>query len=211
MNPPSDHLHVSIVPPVITPLGKREDRKNLDKAIFWDRDGVIVEDKGHISSPDALVLRPGIVEALSQFRTEFRSIIVTNQSGIARGYFNEMELREIHQRLLHLLDDGGGLIDAIYYCPHHPTEGTQKYTTECECRKPKPGLVFSAAKHFGVELAHSITVGDKSRDIEAGKAAGTRTILVQSSVPYSSTSLPDRIATQFDQVVLAIRDLSSNF
>jgi D-glycero-D-manno-heptose 1,7-bisphosphate phosphatase len=110
----------------------------------------------------------------------FKVILVTNQSGVARGYFPESLVHEAHARLDHMLRPDGARIDAVYYCPHHPTSGNGKYTMECDCRKPGTGLIKSALRDHSIDLAHSYMVGDKWIDVEMGQRAGVRSVLVMS-------------------------------
>jgi len=107
-------------------------------------------------------------------------VLVTNQSGVARGYFSESFVQEAHQRLDQMLVKEGARIDAVYYCPHHPTAGNSRYTVVCDCRKPGTGLIDRAARELGIDVKESYMVGDKWSDVELGQRAGARSILVQS-------------------------------
>ena len=157
------------------------------KAIFLDRDGTICEDSGYISSPDDVKLLPGAVDGLKMLmQADYLLIIVTNQSGIARGYFTEKELKAVNQRVTDILDKGGIKIDKIYYCPHHPDEN-------CRCRKPEPGMVLRAVTEFGLELKKCYIIGDSSRDIECGRRLGIRSVLI-SDKREDDQSNPDYIA-----------------
>ena len=157
--------------------------RNKQKAIFLDRDGTINEYVGFLTSIEQMRLLP---EAASGIRaindSSFLAIIVTNQPVIARGEVSEKELDEIHAKMETLLGQEGAYIDAIYYCPHHPDRGfpgeVPKYKKECDCRKPKPGLLLAAARDFNIDLSQSWIIGDGSRDIEAGIRAGCKAILV---------------------------------
>jgi len=153
--------------------------KERSLAIFLDRDGTINEDVNFLSSPEQLVLIDGSAEAI-RLANEIglKVIVFTNQSGIARGYFTEEDLKKIHKRLDEMLAEKGARIDAYYYCPHHPTEGNGNYKVECECRKPKDGMLKKASREKNIDLKNSFVVGDRCIDIEAGKAAGATTILV---------------------------------
>jgi len=151
-----------------------------DPAVFLDRDGTLIEDVGYASRPEQIRILGGVARALADLTAAgYRLIVVTNQSGIARGYATEADLERFHQALdeqFHLL---GAAVDAYYACPHHPNPGTVRrpdLAVDCNCRKPKPGLILRAAEDFGIDLAASWTVGDMWRDIAAGQAAGTRTI-----------------------------------
>jgi D-glycero-D-manno-heptose 1,7-bisphosphate phosphatase len=153
--------------------------KKQSLAIFLDRDGTINEDVNFLSSPEQLILIDGSAEAIKEANEMGLKVIVfTNQSGIARGYFTEEDLKKVHKRLDELLAEKGAKIDAYYYCPHHPTEGNGDYKVECECRKPKDGMLKRASREQNIDLKNSFVIGDRCIDIEAGKTAGATTILV---------------------------------
>ncbi len=140
-------------------------------AVFLDRDGVIIEDRCFLSDPRDIRLYPGSREALRALREAgFWVIVVTNQSGVARGTFSEARLLEIHCRLAELLGDGRP--HAFFYCPHHPEDG-------CVCRKPRPGLFYQAARNFPIQRKGSWAIGDRPRDLWPGFMFGARTILVR--------------------------------
>ncbi|MHA1344155.1 MAG: D-glycero-beta-D-manno-heptose 1,7-bisphosphate 7-phosphatase [Promethearchaeota archaeon] len=145
-----------------------------NKAVFLDRDGVINVEVNYLSDPKDLKLIEGTIEALKILKKKgYLLIIVTNQSAIARGYFDERTLKKIHSKLKEILKKNHIEIDEIYYCPHHPD-----FTGECDCRKPKPGMIFKARDEFNIDLQQSYMVGDTLKDIEAGKNAGCKTVLV---------------------------------
>lgn len=147
--------------------------------IFLDRDGTINEDVNFLSSPEQIILIDGSAEAIKEMNElGLKVIVFTNQSGIARGYFTEDDLHKIHARLDELLYQSGARIDAYYYCPHHPTEGNGEYKLECECRKPKDGMLRRASNEQSIDLKKSFVIGDRCIDIQAGKTAGATTILV---------------------------------
>lgn len=144
--------------------------------IFLDRDGTLNPDPGYIKSPDQFELFPGVSEALARLkRAGARLIVVTNQSGIARGLLSRKDLDAVHMKLKRLLDGAGVTLDAIYFCPHHPDDG-------CECRKPNRGMIDQAVRECGVTLDHSYLIGDHSRDIKLAKRVGARSILVTTGV-----------------------------
>ncbi|MEK6785193.1 MAG: lipopolysaccharide heptosyltransferase II [Nitrospirota bacterium] len=144
--------------------------------IFLDRDGTLNPDPGYIKSPDQFELFPGVSEALARLkRAGARLIVVTNQSGIARGLLSRKDLDAVHMKLKRLLDGAGVTLDAIYFCPHHPDDG-------CECRKPNRGMIDQAVRECGVTLDHSYLIGDHSRDIELAQRVGVRSILVTTGV-----------------------------
>lgn len=184
-----------------TTFGADQSREVIKRAIFLDRDGVIVVDTGYISSPEELILFPDLIPVLKKLQHSFRLIVVTNQSGVARGYFTEEDLFAINERLLHMLADYGVGLDAIYYCPHHPKVGLDKYRIKCECRKPKPGLLRLATEEFGIELDKSFLIGDKEIDIQAGRAIGIKTIKINRNDPEPpDKSGADFIINSFDEV-----------
>ncbi len=148
-------------------------------AVFLDRDGVINEEVNYLSRPELLKLLPGAAQAVRQLnQRRIPVIVISNQAGVARGYFSEGEVLKIHDKLSNLLSREGAHIDRYYYCPHHPTEGIGPYRVDCECRKPKPGLLLRAGSEMELDLARSYFVGDSATDIEAGERAGVRSILV---------------------------------
>ncbi|QJW94232.1 D-glycero-alpha-D-manno-heptose-1,7-bisphosphate 7-phosphatase [Frigoriglobus tundricola] len=150
------------------------------EAVFLDRDGTLIEEVHHLATPDQVRLIPGAAEVVRQLNDAgVLVVVVTNQSGVARGYFPESRVAEVHAHLSALLAERGARIDAYYHCPHHPTEGIGAYRTACECRKPKPGLLLTAARDLGIDLARSWMIGDKACDAGAGAAAGCRTLLVR--------------------------------
>lgn len=154
-----------------------------DKAIFLDRDDTIIEDSGYISSPDKVKLLPTAAPALVELRRMgYKLIVVSNQSGIARGLFTEQNLAQVHERLKLLLAEHNAYLDRIYYCPYHPDGAVQKYRKDSDWRKPKPGMLLAASKEMKIDLANSWMIGNDYRDIAAGKAAGCKTILVKSYI-----------------------------
>lgn len=141
-------------------------------AIFVDRDDTIMVDVGYCSDPHKVKLLPHAAEGLRVLsQNGFVIVIVTNQSGLGRGYFTERDLESVNARLRQELRAMGADFDALYYCPHRPDEG-------CACRKPGPGLILKAASELELDLASSYTMGDRELDISAGKSAGTKTVLV---------------------------------
>ena len=147
--------------------------------IFFDRDGTLNTEVDFLSRPEELQLIPHAAQAIRE-ANEFgvRVFIITNQSGVARGLLTEADLAAVHKRLLTLLAREGARVDAVYYCPHHPDYGTPRYRKDCSCRKPKTGMLRRGAKEFGVRLRDSFVIGDRSIDMQAGRAAGCGTALV---------------------------------
>lgn len=154
---------------------------NKQKAVFLDRDGTINKYVGFLRNIDDFELIDGVSEAIKKInQSGYLAIVVTNQPVIARGEVSWEELNEIHKKMATLLGRDGAYVDAIYVCPHHPDKGFEgerlEYKFDCDCRKPKPGLLFQAAKEFNIDLSQSIMIGDSERDIEAGKNAGVSRI-----------------------------------
>jgi len=153
----------------------------MNRAVFLDRDGTVNEEVGYLRSLDLLKLIPGAAAAIGRLnRAGYKVVLVTNQSGVARGYFPESLVDAAHDLLAGMLKQEGAFFDGVYYCPHHPTAGNSKHTVVCDCRKPATGLIDRAAKDLDVDLARSFMVGDKWSDVELGHRAGTRSILVRS-------------------------------
>lgn len=152
----------------------------MRRAVFLDRDGVLNKDPPHYAHRlDQLELLPRsgtAVKILNEYG--YLVIIISNQSGVARGYYTENEVSIFNNALLMKIQEFGGEVDAIYYCPHHPDAKIEKYRLTCNCRKPNPGMLLQAAKEHNIDLQKSYVVGDKCSDIEAGKNAGCQTILV---------------------------------
>ncbi len=153
----------------------------MNKAIFLDRDGTIVEDIGYLNSPEQIKFIPGSIEAIKKLNEAgYKVVVITNQAGVARGLITEDMLQTIDKTLHKWILNGGAHLDGVYYCPHHPEHGVYPYNQHCECRKPHPGLIKRAHRDFDIDLPQSYMVGDKATDVEAGKRAGTQTILVSS-------------------------------
>ena len=154
-------------------------KKITDKVIFLDRDGTLIEDPGYINDPDQVQLLDGAAESLAELRAMgYKLVLVSNQSGIARGILTEECLADIHQRLEELLALKGASVDRIYYCPYHPEGVIEKYRQESEFRKPNPGMLLQAAREMQIDLGRSWMIGNSGRDIDAGARAGCRTILI---------------------------------
>ena len=156
--------------------------------LFLDRDGTINEEVDFVTSAKGLHLIPGSAEAIREANElGLTVIIITNQSGVARGLLTEDQLLEIHKSLLDKLDDAGAHIDAIYYCPHHPEFGVGEYRIDCQCRKPRTGMLTMAAKEFSLDLARSFVIGDRMIDVQTGNNAGASSVLVLTG--YGRTEL----------------------
>lgn len=150
-------------------------------AVFIDRDGTLSEEVGYLNHPSRLKLYSYSAEAIRLLNANlFLAIVVTNQSGVARGYFTEDLLLEVNRRLFSELENQGARLDALYYCAHHPTAGAAPYRVDCDCRKPKPGLIARAREDFEFDSSSSWIVGDRYSDIVLGHNAGLRSAFVLS-------------------------------
>lgn len=163
------------------------------RAVFIDRDGTLNEDIGYVSTPDELVLYPWAAEAV-RLINEFGllTIVITNQSGIARGMYTEETLDAIHSRMIEGLARQGARIDAMYYCPHHPEIGDARYRVACECRKPRTGMLDKATREHNIDLARSFVIGDKASDIKLAENAGARAALVLTGYGRETFVNPER-------------------
>jgi D,D-heptose 1,7-bisphosphate phosphatase len=149
-------------------------------AVFLDRDGTINEEVGYLDRLENLRLIPGASEAIRRINAGgMKAVVVTNQSGVARGLYDEAFVKKTHARLRELLRREGAHLDGLYFCPHHPSEGRGEYLRPCDCRKPAPGLFLLAAEELRLDLSLSWMIGDTLKDIEAGVRAGTKGILVR--------------------------------
>ena len=154
-------------------------RSTPTPAVFLDRDGTISDEVGYINHLSRLRVFPWSGEAIRKLnRTGRPVVVVTNQSGVARGYFTERLVRQVHEKIAREIAVHGARVDAYYYCPHHPSGRVAAYRKDCDCRKPSTGMVMEAARKFSVDLPSSYIVGDSYRDMQLGFNAGTRTILV---------------------------------
>jgi D-glycero-D-manno-heptose 1,7-bisphosphate phosphatase len=149
-------------------------------AVFLDRDGTINEEVGYLDRLEKLKIFPEAFDAIRLInQSGMKAVVISNQSGIAKGYFDEAFVESVHTRIQALLREHKARIDGFYYCPHHPTEGTGAYRIVCLCRKPEPGMLIRASEEMGIDLARSYMVGDMSKDIEAGRMAGAKGIMVK--------------------------------
>lgn len=152
----------------------------MNKAVFLDRDGTINEEKDYLHRIEDFVFIPGAPEAIQRLRDAgFLVIVVTNQSGVARGYFSREDVDRLHEHIQRELAKIGTAVDAFYLCPHHPEKGKGEFKVDCDCRKGRPGMLLQAAAEHGIDLAASWMIGDKRADLEAGRAAGCRSLLVR--------------------------------
>jgi len=174
---------------------------------------------GYINHPSRLRLIGGSAEAVQQLnRNGILAVLVTNQAGVARGYFTEDLLKQVHAKLERMLAAKEARLDAIYYCPHHPREGPPDYRKDCNCRKPRTGMIEAACRDMQIDLAHSYMVGDKISDSEFGHKLGLRTVMVMTGYGRGEheyqrqdwTDQPDYMAKNFrDAVAWILRDMKS--
>lgn len=151
------------------------------RAVFLDRDGVLLRDVGPTRILDPNLIMPGAYEAVARLTSAgFLNVIVTNQTAIARGLLTEEAVDQIHRRLVELFSKSGGSIDAVYFCPHHPEATLPQYRKDCDCRKPAAGMLIQAAGDLDIDLSGSFLIGDRLSDIAAGSRAGVRTVLLKS-------------------------------
>jgi D,D-heptose 1,7-bisphosphate phosphatase len=159
-------------------------------AVFLDRDGVINEEVGYLDSLDKLKVIPCAYEAIKLINESgMKAVVISNQSGVARGLLTEEFVKKTNNHLQILLREQGAFINKFYYCPHHPTEGEEPYRQICDCRKPAPGMFLTAARDLNIDLELSYMVGDRFFDMEAAKNAGVKGILVKTG--YGKESLQD--------------------
>lgn len=150
------------------------------KAVFLDRDGVLIEDVHLLRHPDDIRILTGVPQALQQLKVAgFSLVVVSNQTVVARGLLSEDEVVRLHWQVLHRLElSGAPSLDGFYFCPHHPNATIHTYRVDCDCRKPQPGLLLRAAREQGIDLSASYLIGDRTTDIMAGASAGCGTVLV---------------------------------
>lgn len=149
-------------------------------AAFLDRDGTINKDKGYFYRPDELEFEDGAIAAIRLLnQAGYRVLVISNQSGIALGHFDEGKVDTLHRWMAEELARHEAYVDGFYYCPHHPKLGIGSYNTVCECRKPAPGLLLKAANEWDIDLNRSYMIGDHNSDVEAGLAAGVTPIFVR--------------------------------
>ena len=152
----------------------------FERAVFLDRDGTIIEEVGYLDRPERVELFPWTIDAVRVLnRAGLAVVLVSNQSGVARGFFTEAVVDAVHQRMADLLNEGGARIDAYYYCPHHPDGKVPQYAQPCDCRKPGRGLVDRAVQELGIDPAKSFVVGDRWLDVALGRAVGAQSVLVR--------------------------------
>ena len=148
-------------------------------AVFLDRDGTLNEEIGYVNHPSRFQVYPWAGAAVRELnRAGFASVVVTNQSGVARGYFDERLVQLLHEKLRAEISGGGADLDGIYYCPHHPEGKIEEYKRDCDCRKPSLGLIQCAARELNLDLSRSFLIGDRYLDIETARRAGLPCVFV---------------------------------
>lgn len=161
------------------------------QAVFIDRDGTLIEEAGYLNHLDRLVFFPYTVDAVRQLnRAGFVVVVITNQAGIARGIVPADFVSTAHGHMSAVFSAGGARVDAYYHCPHHPDGIREGLNIECDCRKPRPGLWRRAAADLDLDLARSYSIGDRWRDVEAARAAGTRAVIVRTGYGRSEAARP---------------------
>lgn len=160
-------------------------------AVFLDRDGTLIEDVGYLDRLERLEIFPWSIDSVRLLnRAGFRTVVVSNQAGVARGFFKEPFLAELHGEIGRRFQAGGAVIDAFYYCPHHPDAPIEEYRRRCECRKPAPGMIRRAEWELGIDLDRSFVVGDRWLDVMLGEAVGARTVLVRTGYGRTEEANP---------------------
>lgn len=172
------------------------------RAVFLDRDGVLVEDVHLLTDPNQIHVLEGVPSALSHLkRAGYRLIVVSNQAVVARGLVSEEEVRKLNDTVAHrLVECGAPLLDASYFCPHHPKATLSAYRCSCDCRKPRPGLLLRAAWDHDLDLRSSFLVGDRITDIIAGVKAGCRTVLLETG---ANREAPIETPERIDETIVA--------
>jgi len=174
--------------------GASSRREDASRAVFLDKDGTLIHDVPYNVNPHLIKLTSGALQGLSELHLNgYRLIVVSNQSGVARGYFTEEALQPVHAELTRLLATRGIPLDGFFYCPHHPQGLVPRYRRRCLCRKPQPGLLVQAADRLGIDLHASWMIGDILDDVEAGRRAGCRTVLIDNGNETEWDASTDRI------------------
>ena len=189
-------------------------------AVFLDRDGTVSEEVGYVNHIKRFKLLPKSAQAIKLLnKKKILGIVVTNQSGVARDYFTEELVNDVHNKMRKILRKNGAHLDAIYYCPHHPTVGPQEYRMDCDCRKPKIGMLKRAETDFNIALEKSYMIGDRMKDVIFGHKVGMKSILVLTGYGLGEyehqrekwTEQPEYIAKDLlDAVRWIIKDLKHN-
>ena len=178
----------------------------VKRAVFLDRDGTMLEEGNYVDRLDRLVFFPYTIDAIRALNdAQFAVVVVTNQSGVARGMYPESFVREAHLHIDERVRAGGARVDGYYYCPHHPEGTIAELRQQCECRKPRPGQLLQAASDLDLDLKRSFIVGDRWKDIDAGKAAGARGVLVRTGYGREAEDTkPDEETVVVDNLIQAV-------
>ncbi|KMT65633.1 D-glycero-beta-D-manno-heptose 1,7-bisphosphate 7-phosphatase [Catenovulum maritimum] len=169
----------------------------MAKALFLDRDGIINLDHGYVYQAESFEFMPGIFELCQNANgAGYQIIIVTNQSGIARGYYSEEQVNQLHDWMIEQFKSHKVDISKVYFCPHHPEHGGLQYQHNCLCRKPNPGMLLRANRELGVDLSQSIMLGDKESDVQAALKAGIPHRILLNSDYINTADLKHTAATQ---------------
>lgn len=188
-------------------MGERVIHKTMQRGVFLDRDGTINREIGYLYKIEDFEFLPGVPEAIRLLNENgYQVVVVTNQAGIARGYYRENDVVLLHDYINGELQKAGARIDAFYFCPHHPTAGQGPYRTDCDCRKPKPGMILKAGNDLGIDPARSFMIGDKNDDLLAGRLAGCSPILVKTGYGRLQNPL-DFEVRQADTLLAAVKDI----
>ncbi len=183
-------------------------------AVFLDRDGTLIEHRPYLSDPDQVRLVPGAAESVARLnRSGVAAVLVTNQSGVARGFFSETRLTSVHDRLVTLLADHGAYLDGIYYCPHLPSANIAAYRLACRCRKPGPGMVERARCELGLEGLPTWVIGDSPCDLDLARAVGATAVLVRTGHGRDTEQVgptPDLVVDTVSEAVEVILTSRSN-
>jgi D,D-heptose 1,7-bisphosphate phosphatase len=191
---------------------ERSDLNTPQRAIFLDRDGTLIKDVNGLTSPEQLELLPGAAAAVREINHHgFRAVLITNQPVLAKGFCTEADLAMIHKKLETLLGREHAFLDRLYYCPHHPEKGFAGERTdlkiECDCRKPKPGMIMQAARDLNLGLRASWLIGDSTTDLETAKNAGVKSALVRTGYAGTDGKFSARPDVQADSVFDAVREI----
>jgi len=180
----------------------KEMEDNIHKAVFIDKDGTLIPNIPYNINPDRITIDDETIEGLKLLKEEkFLLVVISNQAGVAKGYFEEKNLENVWNKISELLQKHQVNIDAFYYCPHEPNGTIKEYAVECDCRKPLPGMILKAASEFKIDLSRSWMIGDILNDVEAGKRAGCSTVLIdngnETEWRMNEVRTPDFIAENF--------------
>jgi len=179
----------------------------MRRAVFLDRDGTINVEKDYLYQISDFEFIDGVVEAIRRLNDiGYFVAVVTNQSGVARGYYTEEDVELLHRHIAGQLESGGARVDAWLFCPHHP-EGRGSYSLPCDCRKPLPGMLKEAARRYDIDLGASIMIGDKLADVGAGISAGCRAILVRTGYGADQEKLAPSSTEVYDDLLAAVKTL----